>query len=82
MTNPTLETICIDLAMPREEMAYFDKLIEAYDGLAGVRTLDGKKGVVRLFVPAPLLTQVRQVLAGINREIPLTVLTESQPDIS
>lgn len=79
MTSPALETICIDLAMPREEMAYFDKLIEAYDGLASVRTLDGKKGVVRLFVPAPLLAQVRQVLAGINSEIPLTVLTESHP---
>ena len=59
-----------------------DKLIEAYDGLAGVRTLDGRKGVVRLFVPVPLLTQVHQVLAGISREIPLTVLAESLPDIN
>ena len=77
----TLTTSSLYLMLPRQDMAFFDNLMESYGGLACIRTLDGKRGIVRLQIPTGLHRETLQVLEGIGRDIPFTVLTELPPDL-
>lgn len=77
-----LTTITLYLMLPRKDMAFFDNLMESYGGLACIRTLDGRRGIVRLQIPEGLHSETLQVLEGIGREIPLTFLTELPPDLT
>lgn len=58
------------------EIAFFKFIVEGYDGLASLTTIDRKTGVVALCYPASLSNEVNDLLSGLATEI---AFTESQP---
>lgn len=65
------EVVMKYLCMKREEIAYFQFLIEGYEGIGTLTTLDTKKGVVRFSIPEGLLADAEEILRLVGQEITL-----------
>jgi hypothetical protein len=52
-----------------EKISLFRFLLEGYDGLAVLSTVDAKQGLVRLLVPGSRLKELRQLLAAIAADL-------------
>ena len=53
----------------RREIAFIKFIFEAYDGIAGIRTTDPAKGIIRLHIAPGCQEQVEQVLRELKKEI-------------
>lgn len=62
------------IRIPRWEIAYFNFLLESYEGLATVKTVEAEEGIVELQVPPELLDDIRLFLEGLKGEIDLRCL--------
>jgi hypothetical protein len=54
-----------------EEIAYFQFLIEGYEGTGTLTTVDPKKGVLRFSIPDELLTDAEEILRMVGQEVTL-----------
>jgi hypothetical protein len=52
-----------------DKIALFRFLLEGYDGLAVLSTMDAKQGLVRLIVPASQYRELWQLLAAICEDL-------------
>jgi len=52
-----------------EQISLFRFLLEGYDGLAVLSTLDAKQGLVKLLVPKSRSTELWQLLAAISDDL-------------
>ena len=52
-----------------DRIALFRFLLEGYDGLAVLSTMDAKQGVVRLIVPGSRYTELWQLLVAICEDL-------------
>ena len=59
------------LRLRREDIAYFNFIIESYEGMAVVRTKDPYEAVVELMVAPGWEKDVDEVLEGLQKEIPI-----------
>jgi hypothetical protein len=48
------ETVEILIRVERSQIAYLTAILESYEGLASIRTLDPAAGVVCIYFPSPL----------------------------
>lgn len=55
------------LQLAPKDLAFLVKIFEGYEGLAMVKTLDGKQGVVEMLYPADTESEVRLVLETFPR---------------
>ena len=46
----------------KENIDFINKIVEAYDGLGNVRTLDNKKGLIKIITNSFLLNDMDKVL--------------------
>ena len=69
-----MDTHSLYLRLRRKDIAYFKFIIESYEGMAVVRTQDPSEAVVELMVAPGWEEDVEEVLAGLQKEIPIEVL--------
>ncbi|HLC27525.1 MAG TPA: DUF4911 domain-containing protein [bacterium] len=67
------ESIRFLVQIPKREIVYLHGLLEAYEGLAVVRTIDPQQGIVELLTSPALVEEVEEVLKNIAVEIPLRI---------
>lgn len=60
------DTLIYLVKIPREEIAYFNFLLESYEGLASSRTVDASRGIMELYVPAELEGEFLEFLKGLD----------------
>jgi hypothetical protein len=53
----------------RREIAFIKFIFEAYDGIAGIRTTDPAKGIIKLHIAHGCQEQVEQILQDLEKEI-------------
>jgi hypothetical protein len=53
----------------RREIAYFKFILEAYDGIAGVSTLDPLAGIVKLSIAPGCEADVERVLLDLKKDV-------------
>ncbi|MBI3014079.1 MAG: DUF4911 domain-containing protein [Candidatus Tectomicrobia bacterium] len=68
------ESIRFLIQIPKREIVYLHGLLEAYEGLAVVRTIDPLQGIVELLASPSFAEEVEEVLKNIALEIPLRIL--------
>ena len=73
-----MDTLRLLIQLPRSEIAYFNFLLESYEGLASVRTLDPQRGILELMVPEGCLSETKKLLEALKEEIGLKTL-EGEP---
>ena len=61
--------ISLFLRVRQDRISLFRFLLEGYDGLAVLSTLDAKKGLVRLLVPRSRLVELWRLLSAISCEL-------------
>jgi hypothetical protein len=67
----------------RRQIAFIKFIFEAYDGIAGIRTTDPVKGIIKLHIAPGCQEQVEQVLRDLKKEILIRRLaTETDPSDS
>jgi len=53
----------------RRQIAFIKFIFEAYDGIAGMRTTDPAKGIIKLHIAPGCEEQVEQILRDLKKEI-------------
>lgn len=51
----------------RENIDFINKIVEAYDGLGNVRTLDNKNGLIKIITNSYLLEDMDKVLEKLQK---------------
>lgn len=52
----------------REHIDFVNKIVEAYDGLGNVRTLDNKNGLIKIITNSYLLEDMDRVLEKLQKK--------------
>ena len=55
----------------RRDIAYMKFILESYEGLGVLRTIDPRSGIVEVMVPPGLEEDLEMVLEGLGDEIPI-----------
>jgi Domain of unknown function (DUF4911) len=66
------ETCTRYFLVDRRELAYLKFIIEAYEGLAVLSTVEREGAVVKLTTPSSLAADLDLLLAALSQEIPMT----------
>jgi hypothetical protein len=74
-----METIVRHYRVDRRQIAFLRFIIEAYDGAAGLTTVDPVQGIVRLYIAPGCLELIEALVAHLSREIVIVPLA-FQPD--
>jgi hypothetical protein len=53
----------------RRQIAFIKFVFEAYDGIAGMRTTDPAKGIIKFHIAPGCEEQVEQILRDLKKEI-------------
>ena len=53
----------------RRQIAFIKFIFEAYDGIAGIRTINPSKGIIKLYIAPGCEEQVDRILQDLKKEI-------------
>ncbi|AMV73494.1 hypothetical protein JCM30471_19100 [Desulfuromonas carbonis] len=76
-------TVCFQqrqFRLPRQEIGYLRFLVEGYDGLLFLRTLDGHSGLVEMAWPVERTAEALPLLAALARETGLHEAGDEGPE--
>lgn len=68
------DVIRIAASIKREDIVYVDGIIESYDDLAVMRTIDANNGIVEFLVSPYFIDEMNSLLKALQREIDLRMI--------
>ena len=66
-----MDTIPLLIQIPPREIAYLTFVLESYEGVAAIRTVDPREGIVELMVPTTYQEEIREILKDLAEEFPV-----------
>jgi hypothetical protein len=66
-----MDTHSLYFRVRRKDIAYLKFIVESYEGMAVLRTVDPDEAVVELMVAPGWEKDVEEVLSGLRKEIPI-----------
>ena len=66
-----MDTISLLIQIPPREIAYLSFIIESYEGVAVMRTVDPREGIVEVMVPPSHEVEIGEILKDLAREFPV-----------
>lgn len=57
------------------DLVYMKFILEAYEGLSTMSTIDGKRGIVKVVYPVPFAADVAALMEALATEIAVTEVT-------
>lgn len=70
-----METITIEMKVEKSEMAFVDKILKAYEGLAMVTVIGGERGLMKLEVPPSTKEDVLKILDDLATKVELEIVS-------
>jgi hypothetical protein len=70
-----MDTINLLIQIPPREIAFLTFILESYEGVASMRTVDPEKGIVELMVPPHQKEEIKKILESLRSEFPIYYLT-------
>ncbi|MBE9547439.1 MAG: DUF4911 domain-containing protein [Proteobacteria bacterium] len=67
------------LKLDRKDISYLQFIIESYEGLATVTTVDKNTAIVRLSIMPDFVSDIDKILNDLGKEIDFTPLTQPSP---
>jgi hypothetical protein len=58
------------------DLVYMKFILEAYEGLSTMSTVDGKRGIVRVNYPVAFAADIAALMEALAKEIAVTEVTE------
>ena len=65
--------------LPRQQIGYLRFILESYDGLAFVRTLDSREALVEIAYPVSRRADAEDLLASLAAECAMTAVAPPPP---
>jgi hypothetical protein len=75
-----MDTISLLIQIPPREIAYLNFVFESYEGVAAVRTVDPRKGIVELMVAPHYQEEIKEILKDLAEEFPIQYLDSEATD--
>jgi hypothetical protein len=72
------DTISLFLQIPPREIAYLTFVLESYEGVAAIRTVDPRKGIVELMVSPHYQEEIKEILQDLAEEFPIEKVVGKQ----
>jgi hypothetical protein len=72
-----MDTVQWYFRVNREDIAYLKFVLESYEGLGVLRTVDPRSGIVEVMVPPGLEEDMEMVLEGLRDEISIERIATS-----
>jgi hypothetical protein len=69
--TPPMDTISLLLQIPPQEIAFLSFILESYEGVAIVRTVDPHQGLVELMVSPDYQEEIKEILKDLAQEFPI-----------
>lgn len=66
-----MDTTALLIRIPPREIAYLSFVLESYEGVAAMRTIDPRSGIVEVMVPPSYEEEIEEILADLAREFPV-----------
>ena len=66
-----MDTVQWYFRIRRKDIAYLKFILESYEGLGVLRTVDPRSGIVEVMVPPGMERDMEMVLEGLGDEIPM-----------
>lgn len=66
-----MDTISLFIQIPPHEIAYLNFVLESYEGVAAVRTVDPHEGIVELMVSPHYQEEIKEILKDLAEEFPI-----------
>jgi hypothetical protein len=73
-----MDTISLLIQIPPHEIAYLNFVFESYEGVAAVRTVDPREGIVELMVSPHYQEETREILMSLAEEFPIQEVVENK----
>ena len=73
-----MKTLVRHYRVDRRQIAFLRFIIEAYDGAAGLTTVDPAKGIVRLYIAPGCRSLIDSLVAHLRDQIVMVPLTSPQ----
>ena len=70
-----MDTINLLIQIPTHEIAYLTFILESYEGVATMRTIDPKKGTIELAVSPHQGEEIKEILKSLADEFPIRYLS-------
>jgi hypothetical protein len=74
-----MDTRCVLVRVERHDIGLLCSLMAGYEGVAMVRTVDPRQGIVVLLVAPAFYTTVLDIVQALSQEMPLCLLEEDRP---
>ena len=75
-----MDTRCVLVRVERHDIGLLCSLMAGYEGVAIVRTVDPRQGLVALLVAPAFYTTVLNIVEALSQEMPLCLLTTEAKD--
>ena len=72
-----METDCRFFQLASRDLVYMKFILEAYEGLCTMSTVDGKRGIVRVSYQRPCAGDLAALMDALGREIAVREVTEA-----
>ena len=66
-----MDTISLFIKIPPREIAYLTFVLESYEGVAVMRTIDPRRGIVEVMVPPSYEKELGEILTDLAQEFPV-----------
>jgi len=67
----SMDTISLFIKIPPCEIAYLTFVLESYEGVAVMRTIDPGRGIVEVMVPPSYEKELGEILTDLAQEFPV-----------
>ena len=75
-----MQTVTKYFRIDRGELAFFKFIIEAYDGIAVISTVDPMAGIVKLSIAPGCEAELEMVLQDLKKDVMIEPVVEKYPD--
>jgi len=75
-SDAALETANRYFQLASRDLVYMKFILEAYEGLCTMSTVDGKRGIVKVNYPLPFAEDVHDLMQALMGEIAVCEVTE------
>ena len=71
-----MDSLVLKVKTERKHIAYVNFIVEAYDGMAVIRTADPQAGLLEVLVSPDFESEFRELAANLDKEVPFRIIEQ------
>lgn len=71
-----MDSLALNVKTEKKHIAYVNFIVEAYDGMAVIRTADPQAGLLEVLVSPDFEADFRELAANLGKEVPFKIIEQ------